>query len=60
LQTRCGGDALLYFFRYRAHSRRAPSKPVISKAKQQASNHQSINKKTAAKKAKLFEAASER
>jgi hypothetical protein len=56
---------LLYFFKYRAHSRRAPPKPVIDLLRLTSiiitslSLHQLI-KKIAAKKAKLYEAASER
>ncbi len=48
------------FLRYRAHSRRAPSKPVIDLSFLTASSLLQSIKKTAAKKAKLFEAASER
>ena len=51
---------LLYFFKYRAYSRRAPPKPVIDLLFLTTSSLlQLFNQKTAAKKAKLYEAASE-
>jgi hypothetical protein len=62
----CGGYAALIFFKYQAHSRRAPPKPVIyllcltSIIITSLSLLQLFNQKTAAKKAKLYEAASER
>jgi hypothetical protein len=52
---------LLYFFKYRAHSRRAPPKPVIDLlCLISIIITSSINQKTAVKKAELYEAASER
>ena len=58
VRRQCNSDI---FLRYRVHSRRAPPKPVISLVSYLISSvFQSIYQKTAAKKAKLFEAASER